>query len=778
MNFAIAKVEAKPFTDPTGVWTTIAIREGRITKDLFGYITTFTFSTVHDHDLVADDYTVFANWLLQRGAYVKVTCTDDGSFVSARAKVEFEGKVWTWSDELVYSESGTQIINYTCHCRLKAASHNGTNSAHATRQLNYETTAVAADFEAGSEFILNIPTPAPYDTYDFVPGGITYLVSCPYTKDGVTKKLHDFGSDQYTYLANKRQIVFHENQADNKAAGNDYIIRRQYYDPTDVSQSVKLAITEHLTGAPFSFDGGLGIDPADIDLDEVVSFDGVSPKLIRSLMVDKHETPVSGLWDEMKDQGLLPFNYNLRDNPRTGHVEGRYVVQDNGSAILLVYVRATQPCTLEGICGLVESYAEASVPINYAVGATVTVTADATFNADYDKVGDEANLADGDGSTFVQFHRLGADVDDPIYASPNDLIVFDLCAEAGDPAYRDIREIYFRASAPKLDIGGGKFKDVRVYYERQQPRVTITGSMTPITSSNPGTPVGDEATNIKLSNLQISPTYDIQATCDKLRRMRYVGIRFEQEGHIRTTLGITGVVHRWGYFGVSEVAILGSQMITYPDGHVDAGRVPYAMITDKGSFVGARVSDTRFTLDSITGYDGTWVVVNQTIQLQHLGTIYTANVDTLNVGTKEITVTWDVAPPAVSINDKVGWRKRWQAGLSGTFWDLYRPLTYLKLMRGGEQSEQITQSQACDLDEAEAQCADRLFEIISISRDYEVEAFYDSDVDAGSTCKIGASQPPWLCTRQDIVLSPRVESMTIPAVTMTIQGTNYEEAAQ
>lgn len=774
MNFAIAKVEAKPFSDPTGAWTTIAIREGRITKDLFGYITTFTFSTVHDHDLVADDYTVFTNWLLQRGAYVRVTCTDDGSFVSARAKVEFTGKVWTWSDDLIYSEGGTQIINYTCHCRLKAASHNGVNAAHATRQLNYETTAVAIDFE--DDFTMNIPTPAPYDGYDFVPDGITYLVSVRYEQGADDLPLHDFGTDQYTYLANKRQIKFHENQSANLLAGNTYTIRRQYYDPTDVSQSVKLALTEHLTGEPFSFDGGLGITPGDIDLDEVVSFDGVSAKLIRSLMVDKHETPVSGLWDEMKDQGLFPFNYNLRDNPRTGNVEGRYIVQDNGSAILLTYVRATQPCTLEGICGLVESYAEASVPINYAIGATVTVTADAVFNGLYAKVGDEANLADGDGSTFVQFQRQPADIDDPIYASPNDLIVFDLCAEAGDPAYRDIREIYFRASAPKLDIGGGEFQDVRIYYERQQPRVTITGSMTLITTANPGTPVGNEAVNVKLSNREISPTYDIQATCDKLRRMRYIGIRFEQEGHFRTTMKkLLGVVHRMGYMGISEVAILGSQMITYPDGHVDAGRVPYAMLTDKGSYVSARVSDTQFTLASITGFDGTWVVVDETIQLEHAGTIYTANVDTLNVGTKEITVTWDSAPPAVSINDKVGWRKRWMAGISGTFWDFYRPSLYLKLMYGGEQSEQITQSQAIDLDEAEAQCADRLFEIMSISRDYEVEAFYDSDVDVGLTCKIGASLSPFLNTREDIILSPRVESMAMPAVTITIQGTNYDE---
>lgn len=774
---AIAKVQAKPYDDPGASWVDIdTFVDGRVSKDIRQLSRRFEFKTRQARTLYATDYGSFADWILQRGAYVRVICTPDGSFSGGNEKTEFEGRVFTTTPAL--AGSGPQDISYVCYDRLKAAGHCGVNLAAATRQKIVEVTATGADFQ--DQFTLNIPLDSDTEGLDYVPGQLLYISTGSYENDDGDVVLRDYGPEEYVYLSGYSQVVFQESQQERIDAGATWYIKRLYYDPTDTTWSVKNTLIAILTGDSFSYDGGHDFAAGDLSLEEIVSFNGVDPKLIRYLPHDKADAPTSQLLDRMRDEGLLPVNYWLRYDPATSKVKGEYIYQGGSDTINLnspkIWVTHTSPMTLEGVVGIVENYTDGVFPQNYMMQATVQLTTDSTFLATYDVVGEAANINDGDGATFIQFQRAGAALTDEPRGGPDDLLVADLCPNAGDPSYRDVRRITFRGSAPK-EVDGSDFIEIPVYHKRNEARVTIVGSLNPITESNPGNPVSSQAINETVPLNEIAGTFDLDVDCDLMRHVRYLGIRMEQEALFRRNQKkLFNNPKRVGYLGVSELGAYGNEWLRYDDDDPDAGRVPFAALTNLATTVTAVTDTTHFNVDDTGGIASSWIAVDTYIQVLVAGSPILTKVTAVNDIGSELELTVETAVTGVGVNDDVGYRKRWMEGVSGVLYDFYLPKLFAKL-DGIMQQEQLTSGEAGNVAEAEALAADRLWELISITRDHEVEHLYDPDVDIGATVQGDLASEEFLCTRQEVIITAgRVGEY--PNVTQNTQGTCYEETPQ
>lgn len=778
MHHPLYKVEVAPYDDPTN-WAEIAIAGGHISRDQFQLSSTFEFSTIEDADLEASDFAAIAGWKNQRGSYVRVLCTNDGSFVLGNQQYEYRGKIFSWQPAMPDARSG-QRFSYVARDILYQAQHCGVNVAAATAQKYVEVTATAADFQ--DEFVLNIPLDSATDSFDYVPKRLLYIASSAYTNDDGDVVIRDYGESDYVYLAGTSQIIFTQSQQELIDAGVTWTIRRLYYDPDDDTYTVKALLMQMLTGDPGSFEGGLGIDHSMISLDEIVSYNGVSAKKIRSMFHDKQEASVSLVLDRLRDEGLLPFNYWLRYDPVSDLVIGSYLIQDNSSVIDLdnvlidgvlrkTWTNHTAPTTLDGAVALVEDYSSLIFPQNYAKGAPVTLTTDPTFLSQYAIVGHEDNIADGDTGSFIQFQREPASLNDSPQGSPRDLLTVDLCWQTGAPEYRDIRRVTFRGSAPK-EVKGDGFIDIPEYYARNQPRVTIVGSLDPITSSNPGNPVSSQAINVAVGISSIQNPFDIDVECDLLRHMRYVGIVFEQEGHFRRSDQTGFNVARMGYMGVSEFGAYGADFLRYPDGDPDAGRVPYAAITPYSATIQSAPNSTNFVLPTAAA---PWISVNDFIQINRAGVVHLVQVTAISPGIGILTYTITPAVTGMTGGDLIGYRKRWIEGISGILHDLYRPKLYDKQADGAQQQEQLTSDEAGSIQESEGLCADRLFALWSISHDHEVEHLYNPDVNVGQTISADPAYLPFLVNRVDIALAAISGSTSVPAVSMTSNGTNYEE---
>jgi hypothetical protein len=562
--FPAFKVEAAPLAG--GGFSRLRIAEGEVVSDMHELAREFSFSLPQDHDYQGSEY---QGGLLERGCRLKVTTTMDGSFAVGSAKLIFDGALWQHS---LSREAGEARVKYTAYCPLIAARAVGVNVSRATRMLLYYTTFTTADFDPSDpHFLAHIPDTSPGTPNEFVPHGIVTL-SAAHTDGGGEYQLHEYGKDEYEYSASRKQLYFTSSQEDFQEEGRSWIISLYYYDPADLSNTVRALLTLVATGAPWSSAGGLGFAPAQVDLEEIVSFDGVSPKKIRSILFEKTDGPIAQLLDELRDQGLLPRNYWLHYDPVIAKLLGRHLLQDSNAPYLLPRVlNEEEPATLEGVAGRVEVYSDSVSPENYALGATVSLHAP----DNYAVVGAAANVNDGKPGTFIQLQRDNVSLSYPVTKTPVDCLVLDL----GE--VKPVARIQLRGTHPMEPAGDG-WRDIPLYHISRLPKLTVSASMDPINAGNPGIPVSPDAVSAVLDpqNVGASQGLDLDVECTLIRDMRYVAIRWEQDLLFRRSDKITlsGTVKRQSWFGLSEIKILGDSRYRYRTDPYK-GSVPFAQIT-------------------------------------------------------------------------------------------------------------------------------------------------------------------------------------------------------
>lgn len=577
--FPAFKVEVQP---PGGAgFSRLRIADGEVVSDMFELAREFSFSLPQNHDYQSPEYSAA---LLERGSQLRVTTTMDGSFAAGSTKRIFTGTLWQHS---LSRETGEAQVRYTAYCPLIAARTVGVNVSRATRMLLYETTFTAADFDpADFDFLANIPDTSPGAPNEFVPNGIVSLTASITDGNG-EYQLHEYGPDEYEYSASRKQVYFTSSQADFRSEGRTWTISLYYYDPTDLSNTVRALLELIATGIPWSSEGGLGFDPANVDLEEVVSFDGLSPKKIRSILFEKTDGPLAQLLDELRDQGLLPRNYWLFVDPETGILTGRHLSQVSASPYQLArLISEEEPVTLEGVAGRVEVYSESVTPANYALDATVSLNAPANYTV----VGAAGNINDGKPGTFLQLQRDNVSLSYPVTKTPVDCLVLDL-GEA-----KTVSRIQLRGTHPMEPAGDG-WRDIPMYHISRLPKLTISASLDPISTANPGIPVAPEAISVSMDPQNVGTNHgmDIDVECSLIRQMRYVAIRWEQDLLFRRSdkLTLSGTVKRQSWFGLSEIKILGDSRYRYRTGPYK-GSVPFAQITDDPA-------DPRRYMDDLAG---------------------------------------------------------------------------------------------------------------------------------------------------------------------------------
>lgn len=801
------KVLAWPADDHSGPGTEIVILSGDITFDKNELIAEFAFDIPVAVDDVPDDWDDFDVEYLQRGTQIDVLLSENGFATAGTTK--FSGSI---VDVKMTRDEKPARISVICQCPMAPARAQGVNLSIATKMLIYETTW---DWDQvsppngwadngtpeGDDFIVNIPD----NGEEWVPKGVITLIA--YKTDGSEVTPHEYEPNEYVYSAGLKQLIFKESQGAPDGLKVDpglyqWRIRLYYYDSTDINSTVKVALTTIMTGDPYGDDGGMGIAPGDLDLKPVMSFNasGITSdaygywytvgdeKLVGILTREKVDGPISQLFEDMRDAGLLPLNYRIWFDPVARKFRGRYLFQDSGTTREPAYdvISDDKDVTAEGMAGICEVYAEAFTLEDLGVDAVITFNTPllndnpgTPYVFQHVDFGVVHNLVDGRPDTIFQHsYTASGNADQKPQDTPCDWLVFDL------GSLMKVRRIQLTTCVPQSAPGDAWDR----YYVSWLPKVTISGSPDPITPTNPGIPVSADAINQQMdpNNSGANNGIDIDVTCDWIWMMRYIAIRFEQDLFERTASSLLAI-YRSSQFGLSAVKILGDGYIRYISGD-DEGRVPYAIVTDKGGTAtavnpGAKTvtiplaEAARFDIgDRIALWD-----TSAALPFGASGALWIDTIANINYGTGLITLTnifptedIDGTPAIVGIGDKIGFRKRWMLDLAANWQDFYYPRLKVKIDQTYKWSEILQTDEPGDPSEAEGMAVERLLELISIYHDYNYLTPLDLTFGIGTTTRIQLETEIWLVERIIYHLNPSSNSIEA-RVQMTVSGSDYEQ---
>lgn len=820
------KVEVWPEDDPESLTPTeIFIANGKVTFGTSELAREFTFSLPTDYTFLPDDYAASTAQALKRGVRIRVSATEDNFTTSW---VIFDG----WLHEYTEArEGGDASLEYVCRDKLAQARSNGIDKNRSTRMKFYSVPWDSAGTEWNAtdpDFLVDIPD----NSEEWVPKGLISLTSQLDTAIDGDLQPHEYTRDEFTYSATKKQIYFHASQADAKAEGRTWTVKLYFYDPTDNSNSVKNLLTDMATGAPWSREGGLGYEAADVDLEEIYGFDGVTPKRLRTEKRGKTDGPIAQYLDTLRDNGVLPVNYYLRHDPVTGKLTGSHLVQDNGSTVIpRGVISDSQPQTMESIGGRIECHSLAGTPEDYALNADITINGGAPLSG-YTTTGTGAELTDGKPDTGISVHKEWTTLEVDPKTTADDFIVADLHEQK---TVGRVQLTQWRTAKP-----GGEDWEYRNYLISRQAKYTISGSNEPINSSNPGVPISDEAINAEVDaeNIGANRGVDLDIETKDLSKFRYLAIRGEQDLFFRAvdSNSLSGTVIRPSGWWLSALKILSDGKFRYLSGP-DRGDVPYAQLSDKGGTI-SNIASTTLTLGAghnLKGRDITLIAsLTLTVGAGHpfaegdvvyfwdtTGATYfegasivtaiaatTITVDRVpdDLATGDLvgdlvqfydvsgstvfsgytgisdsdstTITLPFLPGALTVGDKAGWHKRWVLDLSGVWTDTYFPKLAAKIKRTTNWLDILEDDQPQDISEAEGLCLSRLIELASISKEHKATILLDSNIDIGVTVEMYSGETPWLLNGSITYnLNPLNEANT-PLVTMDIDGGNYDEAPQ
>jgi hypothetical protein len=763
--------------DHTGAGTEITITSGFVEPDMYAPIRVARFNLPEESGPGPDDYDP-AEYLV-RGAFIEIQIAKDGDFAGGNVKTILEGTIKTVTPEPGESEGGVnQVIEVECGDRMQKAQGNGVNMSRQTRMLVLDIEFDSADFNSDDpNFMVDIPTDSLSQGYEFVPH-MLWGLKCTYTRSGeVTTDEYTNGED-YGYAAGSKQIYFKTDQTDQKVDGT-WTGQLYYYDPTDLSNTVKEVLEEIATGDPWSPEGGLGFDPGDVELDEIYGF-GSNPKVIRSVVWEKVDGPITQLLDALRDSGILPRNYWLRVDPEDGKLKGSLVFQEEDLSSVPVpangvldYSNAT---TIQGVYGRVEVYSKALTPINYAREGSVSIN----VPTDYSEVlsgADGSEIIDGRPDTVCNFQRTGAlGANYEPRKTDVDAWVIDL-GEA-----QPVRTVMFRGAQP-IDEGWNPPQAHPLYFITRNAKVTISGSLNPISDANPGIPISDEAVDYEIDTENTEEWHELE--CTLIHEMRYLAIRFEQDAYARVDRDDDfGAVARSSWYGLSEVKALGDGRHRYDkiivDGtaydHPDKGQVPYAEIKgddDVGTVTAVPVAGTQITISNSA----------LAVELESTGFMQVKTA----AGSPELvrvtarsgdTLTISPAVVGVAIDDEVGQYNRWMESFDLVYHDLYYPQLRLKLENTTDWLEIIDDEDIAELEDAELSAVERLLEGVQITSDHSIEIPLDDTLEVGDTVRPYDDEPAFLITRCRYNLNSMENAETLPPVTQTLSGTSYFGDAQ
>lgn len=764
------QVEIWAANDIEGSATVLAVLDGEVVQDMFEPVTSCDLRLPKAYDLVLDDYADFAGQLLQRGSRIRVKVAEDGdfsgSFVKTIADVFIDEVV---RDPTADQEGLHQDIILHCSDEMSKARANGLNITRQTKILLLDIEFTSTDFSGDdTNFLVNIPTDSLTEGYEFVPQ-LIFGLYCSYD-DGGEQIIHEYNKDEYSYGANSKIIYFHNSQAAMKSGSGTWHATLYYYDPDDTSNSVKNLLTAIATGDPHSDEGGLGIDGGNVDLEEITATDD-NPKIIRDFSREKPDGPITQQLDDLREAGLLPYNYWLRINPANRKLTGEYYYQETDSSILVPaygVFNFSASTTMEGVFGIVEVYSQAITPKNYALGASVTLNPP---GGDYSIVlagADGSEIVDGRPDTFCNFqYTAKVSPEREPTSTPVD------CYEIDIGEVQPINQVMLRMAQGWWE---DREEPLRLYKLHRQAKVTVSASLSPITDANPGIPVSDEAIAYECD--YENPQEWITFQADNITRARYFAIRFEQDAFFRNSDPGPGVRQRTSVFGIAEIKILGDQRFRYDkiviDGaagdHPDKGRVPYAEVKGTADIttVAAVTDTTHFTLTNTSFAD-----TGDIIQVKH-GSNDPVMCRVVDKVGDEIEVAPEV--PSVAGGDGVGEYNRWMLAFDGAYHDLYYPKLDQKLANTTEWAEIIDEDVA-EIEDAEMSAVERILESIQVTSDHRMDIPFDYSIDVGNTVKAYADEDPWMVTKCRWGLN-RVDDENQPAVTQRLEGSNYEATAQ
>ena len=719
----------------------------------------------------------------------------------------FYGNIWkVGASRVAGREAELEVL---CFDPLVNCRANGLNLSRQTRMLIWETHWHWNGAEwnvADPNFLVDVPD----NLEEWVPKGVVHLERHRTVADtGDEIDTYEYDPSEYTYSASKKQIYFLSTQSywrDNLAhtspepeieAGGDWIwtVRLYYYDPLDVSNTVKEVLTDILTGTPYGHQGGCGFAAGDLDLAEVVGFNpgaatqdqwgyqylAGTAKRVRSLLREKIDGPITQFFDDMRDKGLLPRNYWIRFDPQSRKVIGRYMLQDSAAVYTPDGTSANeQPITMEGIAGRCECWSKSGALQDFAKDASITLTVPTvsnvggSFDGDpYTQVGTTSHLTDGDPDTFLQCSIEINTLDFDPQRTDDNYLVFDLGQE------EEIRRIQLTGAAPEHPLGNER----PIYFVSRQARVTISASCDPINAANPGIPVnhpGSISQQMDPLNIGANGGLDIDVECTNIFRARYVAIRFEQDNFVRVDGNNIGSTKRLSYFTLSCVKILGDGRLRYQDGTY-VGQIPFAQLSgargtitahshmppDPAPTVTVSLADAAlFTAGDLVHFFD----VSGSVRFDDLYEI--ANV---NPATGVITLTNALDLPAALANgDYIGTAKTWQQDTTGAWLDFFYPLLLRKVQNTSDWLEILTDDSPGDTDECDQLAADRLWELIHVARDHTLTTPLDLMLMPGATVRCSATEVDWLGGEAKWDMSPS-NSPTTPHVMVQLLGTDYEE---
>jgi hypothetical protein len=683
-------------------------------------------------------------------------------------------------DPLEDEEGVHQNLTLQCLDPLQKARCNGVNLSLQTKTLMMDIEFEGADFSAEDpNFLVYIPTDSVADGYEFVPQ-MLHSLKCVYTRDG-EQVVHEYGKDEYSYGSNNKLIYFHESQVDQKAGSGTWTGRVYYYDPDDFSNSVKNLLIAVFTGDPRSEQGGLGFDVGDLDFEEIVGY-ASNPKVIRSLIREKIDGPVTQLLDELRENGLLPYNYRIYYDPVDRKVKGRYVYQleDVSSVPTPAYgvFDYSNAATMEGVFGRAEVWGQAVTPRNYALGASVTLNGPGGNYPVKPTGADGSEIVDGRGDTMCNFQYTSTSIFglEPS-KTPNNCWLVDLGCD------RPIRTVMLR-SFQAVTEGWGDVRPHRCFFIERNQRVTVSGSKELIDANdegNPGIPVSDDAVNFEIDyENQVNEWHRFE--CDHITEGRYYAVRCEQDVFFRNERGDPGdhTIERTSAFTLAEIKLLGDGRHRYEkiivDGtaydHPDKGQVPYAEVkgVDDVTTIAAVTDTTHFTLT-----DTDFVDVGGFLQVKH-GTNepVLVRVSAKDPVSKELTVA--PAVPGVAVDDPAGEYNRWMMGWDYAYYDFYFPKLRQKLANTTEWLEILDNDDVAEIEDAEMSAVDQLLTGIMVVSDNKTEIPLDIAQEVGETTRPYDDEEPFLITDCTTNLN-QVNDEERPAVTQTLEGTNFQEEA-
>lgn len=766
------RIKWYPADDLDGTPTYLNCLDGNVVADMFEPVRSCDLHVPATYDEVLDDFASYSTEPYQRGQRIVVEVAEDGDFDGALVKVVFDGFIHEIVRDPVVDDDGLHQ-DYTLHCldAMAKSRVNGLNMSRQTRMLRLSGTFTSADFSSDDpNFLVNIPCDTLEAGYEFVPQLMVKLY-CEYDEGGddVTAE-YKIGED-FSYGAGSKIIYFHESQAVMKAGSGTWHWELFYYDPDDDSNSVKNLLLDIAIGDSHSEEGGLALDSGEIDLEEITGFGG-DPKLVRSFVRERPDGPINQALDDLRESGLLPYNYWLRIDPADRMLRGEYVYQVTGSDILeptygvLGYSHST---TIEGVFGIVEVYTEALTPRNFATGASVSINCPAGYTVVLTGA-DGSETVDGRVDTFTNFQYTAKIAPDYTpHSTDVDAFVYDI----GE--VRTVKTIMLRLAQAWSDGLDGPH---RVYLIERHPKITVSMSESPISDANPGIPVSNEAIGYECD--YENPEQWITLECEHITKARYVAVMWEQDAFFRnsTSPRLGGHAERTSVFALGEIKILGDSRFRYDkiivDGtahdHPDKGRVPYAEIKGVGDVttVDNVASDDQFTLTD-TGFAeiGDFIQVKADSSDPVLCYVADKSGDEIRV---------EPPVPGVQVDDPVGEYNRWMLGFDGLYYDLYYPKTRLKLANTTECTE-IIDSEIAEIEDAESAALERVLESIEVTSDHRMEIPLDIAIDISNTVRPYSDEEQWMVTRCRYNLNP-VNSQSRPAVTQELDGTNYEAVPQ